>query len=542
MDPMLIVFLALASLTDQTAPRDKPAERTQGIAIVRGRVTDAETGTPLARVDVSLRLMSTGDQWDTASNGDGAFEFTRVPAGKYRLSVDPTRRGSTHRPASYKVADQKGRVDWSTIVVREGEVFEHADVSLPRSYVITARVMDEDGTPIADALVKAEPIERFDGISLRSRGTDDLGAVRLWGYPPGVYRVCATPKQLAPDQNSSEGYVETCYPSASPVEAQPVRITSADPPEVQIRLRRTRLFRITGTVVDSNGQLAPSAVVSVVSLDREGSSSRRIQNTGGTFRAGGLPPGDYYVAAESPYESNADDTTRPLGIVPVQLQTSDADGVLVVLSAPATVRGRLVFEGGPPPPLTAVTVQSYPPRRSFSPASIRRSPPARVNVDLSFELRGMAGPRTIDVTAPAEWVVKSVRYRGEERLNLLTEFRSEGNAPSLEVVLTNRPATLVARVPQSSGAESDIGGVLLFPTDSRQWTGAGKMSAWRAGILKGDAYVFSHVRPGEYFVAVLPANLPYVRDGDIRALEELSKTAERITLLENDQRTIDLRR
>jgi len=324
MHSILVLCLALASAADQSPPRDKPAARTQGTAVVRGRVTDAETGTPLARVDISLRLMSTGDQLDTASNADGAFEFMRVPAGKYRLSADPTRRGTTHRPASYKLADQKGRVDWSVIVLAEGEVFEHADVALSRSYVIAARVMDEDGAPVADASVKAEPIERFDGIPLRSRSTDDLGAVRLWGIPPGAYRVCATPRSLEPDRHSTEGYVETCYPSAPAVDAQPVRVTSADPPEVQIRLRRTRLFRITGTVIDSNGQPAPSAVVSVVSIDREGSSSRRIQNTGGTFRAGGLPPGDYYVAAESPYESNSDDTVRPIGVVPIQLHTADA--------------------------------------------------------------------------------------------------------------------------------------------------------------------------------------------------------------------------
>jgi len=216
--------------------------------------------------------------------------------------------------------------------------------------------------------------------------------------------------------------------------------------------------------------------------------------------------------------------------------------VLVVLSAPATVRGRLVFEGGPPPPLTSVTVQSYPPRRSFSPASIRRSPPARVNADLSFELRGMVGPRTVDVNAPPEWVVKSVRYRGQERLNLLTEFKPEGNAAALEVVLTNRPATLVVRVQGSAGNEPDIGGVLLFPTDSNQWDGAGRTSVARHGFLKGDLYVFSALRPGEYFLSVLPVTMSYVRDGDVRALEELSKTAERITLLENDQRTIELRR
>ena len=534
MNVLGILLLALGVQTAHAPPRDAAPEPATGAAIIRGRVTDAETGTPLARVDVSLTQVGTREQMDTVSGADGAFEFTRLRGGKYSLQADPTARVTTHRPASFRAPDQKTD---STIVIRDGQVFENAVIALPRGFVITARVLDEDGGPVADALVKAEAIEARGSFSTRSRMTDDLGGVRLWGYSPGLYRVCATPRSLELDRRSSEGYIETCYPSVSVSDAQPVVITSTDPPEVQIRLRRTRLFQITGVVVDANGQPAPRAVVSLVTVEREGVAGRTIQNVGGTFTARGLPPGEYSVAAQAPYDANPDDAARPIGIVPLQLQTSDADGVVVVLSRPVTVRGRIVFEGGPPPPLAGFRVQGSPARRMFTGA--RRSPEARVNADLSFELVGMFGQRTIDVVAPPEWVLKSVRYRGRELINVPTEFKSDGDAAALEVVLTNRPAALFARV--QGTPEPDNVRVLLFPADANQWNSAGQPSIWRMGVWKEGSYAFARLRPAEYFVAIVPEGMPFT-DGDPRMFEELSKTAERITLLENDQRTIELRK
>ena len=507
--------------------------------MVSGRVTDAETGAPLARVDLSLTLLGTRAQLDTTSDAEGGFQFRRLPAGKYSLIADPTKRGSTHRPGSYRTGPLKPGLQWSTIVLRDGEAFDQAHIALPRGFVITARVMDEDGLPVADALVKAEAVETGGGFSTRSRTTDDLGAVRLWGYSPGTYRVCATPRSMGSDSHGVEGYIETCYPSVPESEAQPIAVTTADPPEVEIRLRRSRLFRISGVVVDANGQPAAAVSVSLVTLEKDGASSRTIPNVGGGFLARGLVPGDYIVKAEPPLGSDPDDTTRPIGSAAVHLQSADAENVVVVLSQPAVVRGRLVFDGGQPPPVGGLTVQAYPARGTIASAAARRSPPARVNADLSFELRGLFGPRTIDVTTPSDWVVKSVKYRGQERINLPTEFTSQGDPSALEIVLTNRPATLIARVLSDTGSPMENARVLLFPTDPNQWNGTARLSIWRMGTRKGDHYEFRGLRPAEYFVAVLPDGMPFT-DRDIRALEELAKTAERITLLENDQKAMDL--
>ena len=495
---LLAACVIAQALPSTGAPRDaRDADLKSGYAVVSGRVTDAETGAPLARVDLSLTLLGTRAQMDTMSDAHGGFEFRRLPAGKYSLTADPTKRGGTHRPGSYRTGPLKPGLQWSTIVLRDGEAFDEAHIALPRGFVITARVMDEDGLPVADALVKAEAIAARGGSSTRSRTTDDLGAVRLWGYSPGTYRVCATPRSMGPDRHGVEGYIETCYPSVPESEAQPIAITTADPPEVEIRLRRSRLFRISGVVVDANGQLATAVMVSLVTLEKEGASSRTIANSGGSFIARGLVPGDYIIKAEPPLGSNPDDTTRPIGSAALHLQSADAENVVVVLSRPAVLRGRLVFDGGQPPPVGGLTVQAYPARGTIASAAARRSPPARVNADLSFELRGLFGPRTIDVTTPSDWVVKSVRYRGQERINLPTEFTSQGDPLALEIVLTNRPATLIARVLSDTGSPVADARVLLFPADPNQWNGTARLSIWRMAMRNGDHYEFRGLRPAE---------------------------------------------
>ena len=420
------IFLALAACPPIVQAQAPPArdvrdfELKRGTAIVRGRVTDAESGVPLARVVVSLSLLGARAQVDTKSDANGAFEFTGVPAGSYSLLADPIGRAA-YRPSGFGVIPGKAPGKHSTIVLREGQVFDRADISLSRSFVISARVSDEDGEPAADVLVKAEPTTGTG--PTRSRTTDDRGEVRLWGYLPGTYRVCATPRSVGPDQHASEGYIETCYPSVAAADAQPVLVASADPPQVEIRLRRSRLFRLSGFVVDASGAPAADARVFFVSVDRAGSESsgRTLQNAAGTFSIAGLAPGEYFIRAEL---GNPDDHTgRQVGVTPVAVQSADIDNLVVAMAAPATVNGRITFEGDAPPAGGGLTVRAMPEPESSSFATAPR--PAAVKLDLSFELRGLIGPNTIQVNGAPAWAIKSVKYRGEEHANIPIDFKSD---------------------------------------------------------------------------------------------------------------------
>ena len=97
-------------------------------------------------------------------------------------------------------------------------------VALPRGSVISGRVSDEFGEPVANAVVSAMRYGYAAGArrlmpapGQNSRDTtDDQGQFRLFGLPPGEYIVSATLRALAGrgDRSSAEntGYAPTYYP------------------------------------------------------------------------------------------------------------------------------------------------------------------------------------------------------------------------------------------------------------------------------------------------------------------------------------------
>ena len=532
---LLLVALALGPQTPRAPapPRDAAQEDRQGTAVVRGRVTDAETGAPLARVVLTLSLQGTRTVRDTTSDASGAFAFTRLPAGEYVLSADPTRR-TTHRPGTYGAVPGKPFGRHSIVTLQEGQVFEQAHVALQRSYVISGRVVDDDGEPVADVRVEAESVDVRSAGFTRSRSTDDRGAFRLWGYVPGTYRVCAVPLSDGPDQRAREGLIKTCYPSGSEAESQPVVVTSADPPELEIRLRRSRLFTVSGMVIDAAGAPAANAHIAFVTADRGGSSSRGMQNAGGTFTVRGVAPGDYFIRAESGSPTDGGDKLRQMGYAAVSVQGGNVENVIVAMEPAATVSGRIVFEGGKPAGLRTLTVRADGPRDLVVMRPGASPSPAPVKPDLTFELRGLFGPNVLLVDGAPAWVIKSMRYRGEERAHIPTDFKTAANADVVEIVLTNRTARLVARVLDERGQPTEDARVIVFPADPRQW---GSPNIARFGAQKDGTFTVGHLRAGEYYVSVLTEGSA---PRDRRGFEELSKMSESVTLLENDQRSIDL--
>ena len=84
---LVMLLLALSSQTEQVSPRDRGSVSNEGTAVVRGRVIDAESGAPLARVDVSLTFLAGRDQFDTASDADGAFAVDCPDSENQTLNV-----------------------------------------------------------------------------------------------------------------------------------------------------------------------------------------------------------------------------------------------------------------------------------------------------------------------------------------------------------------------------------------------------------------------------------------------------------------------
>ena len=163
---MLAAFVVLQT--------ERPAE-------IGGRVTDRETGLPIADAVVSLSIAGRQEQKVTHTDSAGHYRFAELTPGEYAVFVGlPDFRG-THLRAGAKPYP---------IVLKPGEIREQVNVALPRARAITVRVVDDLGEPLAGVRVT---VESTDG-RMRSGGmrtTDDRGRLRLFGLSEGRYTVCA---------------------------------------------------------------------------------------------------------------------------------------------------------------------------------------------------------------------------------------------------------------------------------------------------------------------------------------------------------------
>src|SRR5206468_5450232 len=87
------------------------------------------------------------------------------------------------------------------VTLADGQELATIDLRVVRGGVITGRVLDEDGEPLARAVVTVQRYQYVRGERQLSPAggdqTDDRGQYRVFGLPPGDYYVSATAGGLA---------------------------------------------------------------------------------------------------------------------------------------------------------------------------------------------------------------------------------------------------------------------------------------------------------------------------------------------------------
>ena len=309
---LLVALLSSAVCVAQTPPgfpsgfpqppRDTSAQP-PATAIIRGHVFDGASGQPLRKAQVRAFSPELRENRLAITDNNGAYEIKNIAAGRYTLNAN---KGSY---VNLQYGQTRPFEQGKPLEVLNGQTVEKIDFKLPRGAVVTGRVVDENGEALSDVQVVIMRYQYVAGRRQLQPGrfgtTNDIGEFRLFGIPPGQYFVTATlrtpggPNDAPTDDRS--GYAPTYYPGTTNVsEAQRITLTVGQTmSDINIALTPTRLARISGAAVDSDGKPLQSAIILLAQMSGPMiiSSIGSQMKPDGTFTIANVAPGEYVVRA-----------------------------------------------------------------------------------------------------------------------------------------------------------------------------------------------------------------------------------------------------
>ena len=536
-------------------------------ASISGRVT-SNTGGPLRRAEVRA-IGESGLTRLATSDNEGRFLVRDLPAGTFTLHVSKTgfvplyfgQRRPFERRAMIRL-EQGQRVA--------------ADVSLPRAGVITGRIYDATGDPVLGARVQALRRRTVQGQpGLQAVGivdtTDDTGAYRLYGLPPGEYYVTATPRRVEDATGRPAGNVvpgrgaPIFFPGTANRDlAQRITVDVSGEARADMQLTDVVTSRVTGTVLTSTGAPASGAMVTLVARDLDFAAGGGVDSLGplrimddaaadGTFELTGVPPGSFSLVAQSrPNISAATDIpnqriiggrlARPVietASMPVTVD-GDVAGLTLSTAAGGTVEVNIAADQGVTAqlPPTRVSVRSADRGMSESMTMMHNGPAASAKLALA-----LTGPSYVSVEGlPGNWAVKAIMLDNTDVTDRAIDL-SRDQGTTIRVVLTDRVTELAGSVTSASFAPPDAdmdATVVIFPDDESKWSYPSRFIR----SLRAD-------KDGTFQVTGLPPSLDYravavdyLEDGeetDPEFLKRMRDRATRFSLRESERRAIDLR-
>ena len=465
---------------------------------IAGVVRSATDAAPIGRARV-VAVAAGADPFVTLTGADGKFLLRDLPAASYTITVTRTgyatfTHGQGRRSAALPVVVSAGQPSPLEIVLQPG-----------RS--IDGRILDEDGTPFAGAIVEALT-PRFDGgrdtlAVVATARTDDRGEFRLHGLAPGEYFIGAADPAFASVTTAGgvARYAPTYYPGVpSPTDAKPVTIAaSGETAPIEIRLKLLPPARVSGRLIAPNGRELLSAAIVMAPSDEQGAPSTAPANPmllpDGRFSFGQVAPGRYQIRARGQTDAHA---AAQFALFAIDVQGSDIDGIAMPLRPGAVIEGTIALEprgGTKPPSLSALRVRAP----SIDGSSFGDALTGAVQPNGSFALRGvMQGPHQIVVDGlPPPWTLKEVLYRGADATDRAIDLGENEQVRGVRVTISD-VASIVDGVVRDSGHHPVANaGVLVFARTPQFWMPTSRRM--RAAYTDRDGrFTITGLPAGEY--------------------------------------------
>ena len=568
----------VAARSQRPARDAQPAP--QGTAVIAGRVLTADTGRPVKRARV---LVTAGGRQSRALTTDdqGRFRITGLAADAYTITA--SRTGFVDAVFGQRRPLQPG----TPVQLADGQDVAGIDLRLVRGGVITGRVLDEDGEPLARALVTVQRYQYVRGErQLTPAGadqSDDRGQYRVFGLPPGDYYVSADAGALAqmlgrglqqlagafaapggrggrgalsgaPPADDPEplGYAPTYYPGVVAA-AEAGRLTLGPAQEltgIDVQVQLVPTATVSGVVVGVDGPapvlLAPQDAGGMV----RGQILRGTTQTDGTFAIRNVPPGRYTALARSgggPFAAPA--SPFRVGTQTVNVAGQDVTGVTLALQPGVSLSGNITIESaGTAAPADYSAFRIDAPDAEPLPfgggAGGRGAGPlasgARAAKNGAFTVRDLLpGRHYLLVSGTGPWTLKSISIAGREVTDQAIDLRSGQDVGDVMVVMTDRATDVSGTVHDASGAPIAAIAVIAFSTDPQQW----RPHSRQIQAVRTDQHGVYHLRglpPGDYRLVALDD----VEQGewfDPAFLQRIETAAERLTISDGEKKTRDLK-
>jgi hypothetical protein len=412
---------------------------------------------------------------------------------------------------------------------------------------IAGRILDKDGMPFAGASVEALAAQFQDGreslVPMARAQSNERGEFRLEGLAAGRYLVSAfdpTPHHI--DTTESGRYPPTYFPGVvQAVEADRVTVAPGAPsPRVEFRLRMVRPSRVSGVIRTEDGRQLVSGAVLMTPEESSVLSAVPPEDVtilpDGTFMFRNVPPGRYRIRARGETEAQG---VALFATFALNVDARDVSHVTLILGPGGSLEGTMMMD-----PDATSRPASYAGLRVRAPfadgSSFGDAPTGDVMPDGSFRIRGlMSGAHYVTIEGlPAPWVLKSVRHRGQELVDVPFDIGKGERLRNVRVTITNLATEVHGTVRSGQGTAVPGAIVIVLPLSPQFWTRTSR----RFRVSRTDAeggFLVRGLPPGEYRVfASLDLDEAEAYRPDL--LRHIAASGIPLSLAERETRALDL--